>query len=94
MNGNQNKLRKVLPAPTKEHNTKGTMTKTLLGSMKGTKTKFEDALNEELDPPQCLNVKCVGHSFAPGSQVFIPMVKVSPSNKVQFPPCGVNESSY
>jgi hypothetical protein len=71
-----------MPAPSKTLKSQGTMGKTLLGSLKGTKTKFEDALNEEVDPPLCLNIKCVGHSFAPGSQVFIPMVKVSPSNKV------------
>ena len=39
--------------------------KTLLSSMK--KTKYEDAMNEELDPPTCLSLKLVGHSFPPGS---------------------------
>lgn len=39
--------------------------KTLLGSMK--KTKNEEAFNEELDPPTCLNLRLVGHSFPPGS---------------------------
>ena len=69
-----------------------TVGKTLLSSLK--KTKHEEALNEEIDPPTCLNVKLVGHSFPPGSQPFIPMVKISPSNKVTFPPAGVNESTY
>jgi hypothetical protein len=71
---------------------KGTAGKTLLGSMK--KTKFEEALNEELDPPTTLNVRLVGHSFPPGSQPFIPMIKLSPSNKVVFGSAGVNESVY
>lgn len=66
--------------------------KTLLSSLK--KTKFEEALNEDLDPPTCLHVRLVGHSFPPGSQPFIPMVKISPSNKVTFPPAGVNEATY
>jgi hypothetical protein len=66
--------------------------KTLLTSIK--KTKFEEALNEELDPPTCLNLRLVGHSFPPGSQPFIPMVKIAPSNKVTFPPCGPMESVY
>ncbi len=66
--------------------------KTLLSSIK--KNKFEEALNEELDPPICLNVRLVGHSFPPGSQPFIPMVKISPSNKISFPPCGTSESVY
>lgn len=39
--------------------------KTLLSSMK--KNKFEEALNEELDPPTCLSIRLVGHSFPPGS---------------------------
>lgn len=39
--------------------------KTLLSSLK--KTKFEEALNEDLDPPTCLNLRLVGHSFPPGS---------------------------
>jgi hypothetical protein len=49
-----------------------TKAKTLLGSIK--KSKYEDALNEDIDPPICFNVRMVGHSFPPGSQVFIPMV--------------------
>ena len=53
-----------------------TKTKTLLGSIK--KSKYEDALNEEIDPPLCFNVRMVGHSFPPGSQVFIPMVQLNP----------------
>ena len=39
--------------------------KTLLSSIK--KTKFEEALNEEMDPPTCLNLRLIGHSFPPGS---------------------------
>jgi len=67
-------------------------TKTLLGSMK--KSKFEDAMNEDIDPPLCMNVRLVGHSFPPGSQPFIPMVKLNPLNNVTFPSCGPNESVY
>lgn len=36
----------------------------------------------------------VGHSFPPGSQPFIPMVKMNPAKEVVFPPCGPNESVY
>ena len=72
--------------------TSKTAGKTLLGSIK--KTKFEEALHEELDPPTVLNLRLVGHSFPPGSQPFIPMVKISPSNKIVFPPAGANESVY
>ena len=69
--------------------TKGSM----MGSMRKT-NKFEEALNEEIDPPICLSVRMVGHSFPPGSQPFIPMVRVSPSNKVNFLPCGPGEATY
>ena len=69
-----------------------THAKTLLSSLK--KNKFEEALNEELDPPSSLNLRLVAHSFPPGSQPFIPMVKLAPSNKITFPPAGVNESVY
>jgi hypothetical protein len=72
--------------------TSKTAGKTLLSSIK--KTKFEEALHEELDPPTVLNLRLVGHSFPPGSQPFIPMVKIAPSNKIIFPPAGANESVY
>jgi len=69
-----------------------TKTKTLLGSIK--KSKYEDAMCEDIDPPVCYNVRMVGHSFPPGSQPFIPMVKMSPNKEVVFPACGPNESVY
>ena len=71
--------------------TKGGAGKTLLGSAK--QAKYSDWSQEEIDPPQCLSVRLSGHSFAPGSQPFIPMVKIS-SNKIAFPPCSPNESVY
>lgn len=58
------------------------------------KTKYEEAVNEDIDPPACLNLRMVGHSFPPGSQPFIPMIKLSPSNKIVFASAGVNESVY
>jgi len=67
-------------------------TKTLLGSIK--KSKWEDAQNEEIDPSICMNIRLVGHSFPPGSQPFIPMVKLNPNKNVVFPSCGPNESVY
>lgn len=57
------------------------------------KSKYIDFTNEEVDPPVCLSVRLCGHSFAPGSQPFIPMVKLS-SNKVDFSPCSPGESVY
>ena len=66
--------------------------KTLIGTVK--KSKYEDALNEDIDPPICMNVRMVGHSFPPGSQPFIPMVKLNPAKNCVFPSCGPNESVY
>ena len=67
------------------------MTKTLLGASKT--AKYADYSNEELDPPVCLNVRLNGHSFAPGSQPFIPMIKMSASS-LDFSPCSSGESVY
>ncbi len=39
--------------------------KTLLSTMK--KSKHEEAFNEDIDPPTCLNLRLVGHSFPPGA---------------------------
>ena len=54
---------------------KKTGNKTLLSSLK--QSKFIDFTQEEIDPPVCLQVRLMGNSFAPGSQPFIPMVKLS-----------------
>ena len=68
-----------------------TMGKTLLGASKS--AKYADWTHEEIDPPVCLQVRLSGHSFAPGSQPFIPMIKMS-SSKLAFPPCSPAESVY
>jgi hypothetical protein len=54
---------------------KKTGNKTLLGSLK--QSKYFDYSAEEIEPPQCIDLRLMGHSFAPGSQPFIPMVKIS-----------------
>lgn len=77
---------------TKGSTKKANENKTLLGSLK--ESKYQESMTEELDPPMCMNLRLVGHSFPPGSQPFIPMIKISPQNKVFFPPCGPNESVY
>lgn len=70
---------------------KSTAGKTLLGSSK--LSKYADFSQEEVDPPVQMSVRLCGHSFAPGSQPFIPMIKMSQS-KVAFPPCSPGESVY
>ena len=97
LNGAISKNKRVLAAEElkkSKTNKSATMSKakTLLGSIK--KSKYEDALNEDMDPPLCFNMRLVGHSFPPGSQVFIPMIKMNPKQSVSFPSCGPCESVY
>lgn len=74
MNGTENKVRRVgmetqgkFSNQTGSNSMRKSMTKnSMMGSMRKT-NKFEEALNEEIDPPVCLNVRMVGHSFPPGS---------------------------
>ena len=70
---------------------KTSLTKTLLGASKT--TKYADFSQEEVDPPTCMNVRLSGHSFAPGAQPFIPMIKMS-TQKLSFFPCSPGESVY
>ena len=76
---------------TKSIRSQKTATKTLLGSIK--QSKYVDFSAEEIDPPQSLTVRLMGHSFAPGSQPFIPMIKLS-QNKIAMQACSAGESVY
>ena len=78
-------------AGTKQGTMKKSVGKTLLGSVKS--AKYADWSQEEIDPPVCLSVRLSGHSFAPGSQPFIPMIKLS-NTKISFPYCSPNECVY
>ena len=49
---------------------------------------------EEMVPSLSGSIFCVGHSFSEGCQPFIPIMNVSPSNKVHFKPCALGESVY
>mgnify|MGYP003880634599 FL=1 len=64
-----------------QNQTEGPMTGSLV---------FED----EVQPPICGSVSCVGHSFDPFSQPFIPILDIMPSNRIVFQPCAVGESVY
>ena len=99
LNGNHNKTKQLLASMDGSAN--GTLQKTMRSTTKTAKTllgtakkaTYVDFSQEEIDPPQCLNVRFIGHSFAPGSQAFIPMIKTS-TNKLTFTPCSPNESVY
>ena len=87
LNGNEKKMRRQEGGgnPQSVMMTKGKITRT---------SKFEESMYEEIDPPLWLNLRCIGHSFNPGSQSFIPIVKFLPMKNVVFPPCGPGESKY
>ncbi|EAR97146.2 MSP (major sperm protein) domain protein (macronuclear) [Tetrahymena thermophila SB210] len=53
-----------------------------------------DYIADETLPPFSGFVSCVGHSFGPHNQIYIPMVDFSPSSKVYFKSCRVGEVSY
>ena len=98
LNGNQFKTKKLLtsvpsgkPGQSMRSGNSKSAGKTLLGSVKT--NKYVDFTSEEIDPPVRLNLRLSGHSFAPGSQPFIPMIKMS-SHKVAFHPCSAGESVY
>lgn len=101
LNGNHFKTKKLYNQQTSAANSQrltknttmrsGKTNKTLLGASKA--TKYADYSNEEVDPPVCLNVRMSGHSFSPGSQPFIPMIKMSAS-KLAFSPCSPGECVY
>jgi len=57
------------------------------------KSKYLDFSNEDIDPPMVLNIRLCGHSFAPGSQPFIPMIKMN-TYKIDFQPCSPGESVF
>lgn len=58
------------------------------------KSIYDESAHEEIDPPLTLSLRAVGHSFMPGSQPFLPMIKFKPSDSIIFQPCGPGESVY
>jgi hypothetical protein len=45
-------------------------------------------------PPVMIQTNCVGHSFAPGNQPFIPMIDVLPGTRICFAPRSIGQSAY
>ena len=50
--------------------------------------------NDYFDPPISLNISLVGHSFPPGTQIFMPMYELNPKKEIYFPPTSLNQSLY
>ena len=46
------------------------------------------------DPPITLSISIVGHSFPPGTQIFMPMFEINPKKEMFFPPTTINQSLY
>ena len=49
---------------------------------------------EYFDPPYSINISLVGHSFPPGTQIFMPMYELNPKKEMFFPPTSINQSLY
>ena len=49
---------------------------------------------KEIEPPITLYLSMVGHSFPPGTQIFMPMFEFSPKKEIFFPPTSINQSLY
>ena len=49
---------------------------------------------QTIEPPISLYISMVGHSFPPGTQIFMPMFEFSPKKEIFFPPTSLNQSLY
>jgi len=92
--GYDNKFRQIdTEDPTKKDLHTVTLTRTAL-TLNKYKKKSGIEIAEEIEPPMCLTIPVVGHSFPPGSQPFLPMLELTPSNIVKFLPAALEESTY
>ena len=92
--GFENKFRHIeVEDPTRKGLHEVTLTRTSL-SLSKYKRKAKVEIAEEVEPPMCLYMPAVGHSFPPGSQVFLPMLDLSPSNIIRFLPAAIDEPTY
>ena len=92
--GYENRLRQIETVdPTRKKLNEVTMSRTSQ-SLEKYKRKTKVEVAEKVEPPMCLCMPTVGHSFPPGSQPFLPMLELSPSNIVKFLPAALEESTY
>ena len=56
--------------------------------------KTNTNLKKYIEPPITLYLSMVGHSFPPGTQIFMPMYEFSPKKEIFFPPTSINQSLY
>ena len=58
-------------------------------------TKTESNLIKQCqEPPITLFISLVGHSFPPGTQIFMSMYELTPKKEMYFPPTSINQSLY
>ena len=57
-------------------------------------TKKDFISKQYSEPPVTLYISLVGHSFPPGTQIFMPMYEFSPKKEIYFPPTSINQSLY
>ena len=71
---------------------------TLLRTLKVTQTiqskVTADLEAAEIMPPMHGVIRCAGNSFGIPSSAYIPIMKISPSKNVHFPPSKIEESTY
>ena len=101
-------VEKVLPKNSNKGNQKSSLLKSYLslgGQMNNDKKKSNHFsinnlmgsiynYNNEIEPPITLYLSMVGHSFPPGTQVFMPMFEFTPKKEIFFPPTSINQSLY
>ena len=51
-------------------------------------------LKKYTEPPITSYISMVGHSFPPGTQIFMPMYEFNPKKEIYFPPTSINQSLY
>ena len=71
-----------------------TMNQILNKSMNINKLTNNSINNDYFDPPISINISLVGHSFPPGTQIFMPMYELNPKKEIFFPPTSLNQSLY
>ena len=64
------------------------------GFTKGKMTKNFTNIQPTIEPPISLYISMVGHSFPPGTQIFMPMFEFSPKKEIFFPPTSIHQSLY
>ena len=63
----------------------------ILNTIAGTIPNYDKT---NIEPPITLYLSMVGHSFPPGTQIFMPMFEFSPKKEIYFPPTSINQSLY